>query len=212
MSIVTTPNRRAARRPSSEVRRLVLAAAEDLFVRLGYDATTTKAIADRAEVSERLIYSNFGTKEDLFREAVVSPFDELIDRYVAAWADSPADTSVDALMALFVRGFFELARRNRALLLSCVTGDDSGGERPQRMIVQRFATAVQGMREAALAQGSTHGLRKFEASATIAASAGMVLSVAVLDDLLFPPGHARPSADQLIEEMVTLICHGIVEA
>ena len=182
-----------------------------MFVRLGYEATTTKAIADRAEVSERLIYSNFGTKEDLFREAVVSPFDQLIDHYVAAWADSPANASVDTLMTVFVRGFFELAHRNRALLLSCVTGDDPGRDRPQRIIVNRFATAVQSMREAAIAQRGPHGLRSFDARATIAASAGMVLSVALLDDLLFPEGYERPSIEELIAEMVTMICHGIVE-
>jgi AcrR family transcriptional regulator len=191
---------------------LLLAAAGDLFVRLGYDATTTMAIAKQAAVSERLIYSNFGTKEDLFREAVISPFDALIDRYVQAWADGPADAAVDDLMRLFVHGFFELARRNRALLLSCVVRDDAGKERPQHVIANRFATAVHSMQEAAIAQRLSHGLRGYAANATIAATVGMVLSVALLDELLFPKGFDRPTVEELIDEMVTLICHGIVEA
>jgi len=181
-------------------------------VRLGYDATTTKAIAKQSGVSERLIYSNFGTKDELFREAVISPFDALIERYIQAWADGPADATVDDLMRLFVRGFFELARRSRALLLSCVVRDDTGKERPQQVIANRFATAVQSMQAAAVAQRLNHGLRGYLPNATIAATVGMVLSVALLDELLFPSGCDRPTVEELIDEMVTLICHGIVKA
>ncbi len=188
----------------------MLDAAEDLFVRLGYDATTTKAIADRADVSERLIYSNFGTKDDLFREAVVSPFDDLIGAYLKAWSEAPEDAPVEELMAMFVRGFFELAHRNRALLLSCLTVDDLREDRPHALIVQRFASAVQSMRDGANVLSGSHGLREFVPSAVVAASAGMVLGVALLDDLLYPPDSERPTADQLIDEMVTLVCHGIV--
>lgn len=188
----------------------MLDAAEDLFVRLGYDATTTKAVAVQAGVSERLIYSNFGTKDDLFREAVVSPFDDLIAAYVKAWSDSPDDAPVEELMTMFVRGFFELAHRNRALLLSCLRVDDIHEDRPHGVIVQRFAGAVQSMRAGASALRGSHGLRDFVPSALIAASAGMVLGVALLDDLLYTQESERPTADQLIDEMVALVCHGIV--
>jgi AcrR family transcriptional regulator len=49
----------------------VLVAAEDLFLRQGYTATTMKAVAAHAGVAKATVYSNFPTKEELF-EAVLT--------------------------------------------------------------------------------------------------------------------------------------------
>src|SRR5258706_2575766 len=71
-----------ARRPSAEVRELMLTAARELFLAKGYEAATTKEIALRAGVSERLLFTNFGAKGALFRDAMIPPFAALTDSYV----------------------------------------------------------------------------------------------------------------------------------
>lgn len=57
---------RVYRRKTDEV----LDAAEQAFLEAGYATTSMDAIAERAGVSKRTVYSNFGSKEDLFAEVI----------------------------------------------------------------------------------------------------------------------------------------------
>jgi AcrR family transcriptional regulator len=65
---------RAERRRQTEDR--ILVAARDLFVRLGYERTTIRAIAAAAEVDPSLVMQYFGSKDRLFRQAASLPQDE----------------------------------------------------------------------------------------------------------------------------------------
>ncbi len=58
--------RRVYRRKTEEV----LDAAEQAFLEAGYATTSMDAIAERAGVSKRTVYSNFSSKEDLFAEVI----------------------------------------------------------------------------------------------------------------------------------------------
>jgi TetR/AcrR family transcriptional regulator of autoinduction and epiphytic fitness len=51
-------------------RRAVVAAASDLFVDLGYPATTLAAIAERAGVSVQTVYAQFGNKSTLLKKVI----------------------------------------------------------------------------------------------------------------------------------------------
>jgi TetR/AcrR family transcriptional repressor of mexJK operon len=64
-----TPTRRT-RGPSRSKHRDILDGALDLFLELGFDATTIEGVADRAGVSKQTVYAHFGDKETLFRELV----------------------------------------------------------------------------------------------------------------------------------------------
>src|SRR5258708_5357527 len=77
------------RRPRGEPRRLLVAAAQEIFNRKGYASTSTREIADTAHVSETLMFRYFGSKAGLFREAMVLPFVELVDREVAGRRTNP---------------------------------------------------------------------------------------------------------------------------
>lgn len=59
--------RRAA---AAETRRAILQAAREVFLELGYVATTMQAIADRAGVALDTIYASAGRKPRLFRELI----------------------------------------------------------------------------------------------------------------------------------------------
>lgn len=62
---------RAVGRPKDPGKRAaILGAAKDLFVAKGYEATSMDAVADAAGVSKLTLYSHFGDKLGLFREAV----------------------------------------------------------------------------------------------------------------------------------------------
>ena len=73
------------RRPRGEPRKLLLAAARDLFARQDYRSTTTREIAEAAGVTEHLLFRNFGSKAGLFREALVLPFTGFVDAFGGTW-------------------------------------------------------------------------------------------------------------------------------
>jgi AcrR family transcriptional regulator len=68
-----------ARMSSAERRAELLAVARELFVASGYRGTTTLAVAQRAGVSEALVVKHFGTKENLYRQALAEPVLSMLD-------------------------------------------------------------------------------------------------------------------------------------
>ena len=91
------------RRPRGAPRKLLLAAARDLFARQDYRSTTTREIAAAAGVTEHLLFRNFGSKAGLFREALVLPFTGFVDDFGGTW-DSvvPEETDEKELARRFV--------------------------------------------------------------------------------------------------------------
>lgn len=68
------------RMPGDLRRATLVELARRTFIAGGYHATTTRAIAEAAGISETLVLKHFHSKEELFRTAVVEPFFELLDR------------------------------------------------------------------------------------------------------------------------------------
>ncbi len=67
-------------RPGLETRERILAAALEIFSERGFDGTTTRDIAARADVNLGLIKYYFGSKEKLWRAAVDRASGELAQR------------------------------------------------------------------------------------------------------------------------------------
>jgi len=185
------------RRPTGEPRRLILAAARDLFSRRGYSDTSTRELADRAEVSETLIFRYFGSKAVLFREALVVPFVEFVDD----WAERK-----------FTRGYvtdvYQLFRANRGLL-AVVWAADTNEEHvlAESGVLDEVTGAL-----AKLVEVSRSAMRRrhpeiehredLGSRAVLAVSAGM----AAFGQSFY--GGPRPSDDDVIDELVELILHG----
>ena len=74
------PARRRGRpRGGTDSRARIIAAAVDEFGEQGYDGSTVRSIAARAGVDSALVHHYFGTKADLFAEAVGIPLRPDID-------------------------------------------------------------------------------------------------------------------------------------
>jgi AcrR family transcriptional regulator len=81
------------RRAPEQRRAAVVAAARELFLANGVEATSVDAIARRAGVAKGTVYLSFPTKQHLVR-AIEEEFDALIlDRLHAATAAAPADAA-----------------------------------------------------------------------------------------------------------------------
>lgn len=197
----SSPARR--RRSSADVRALLLESARELFLSKGYEATTSREICDRAGVAEPLLFSNFGSKAGLFEAAVLAPIAEFVGKYASSWRDVGEEKPSERVDA-FVPGLFEMAQRNRTVLLEALVQrlHRESGDEPD--LIDQVAATLQGL------QGVSDLDRydDVDAPAAVTAALGMVLGVALLDDLLFPGGSRRPSRERLVSEMEKFLLYG----
>ncbi|WP_214407828.1 TetR/AcrR family transcriptional regulator [Pseudonocardia lacus] len=90
------PAASTGRRPrdSAATRHALLTAARELFAQHGYDATTVRAVADRAGVNQALLFRYFGNKRGLFANAVQGEARELLE----GPAENLLERSLDAML------------------------------------------------------------------------------------------------------------------
>lgn len=109
---IAPPSRRQAHK--LETKRMLQQAALDLFAKLGYDETTTEAIAEKAGVSPRTFFRYFPTKESVLFVGESDWFQTFADEYV----NQPLSLSdVDALRTTFVSLGPGWVKIRRSLLL-----------------------------------------------------------------------------------------------
>src|SRR4051812_27460526 len=118
--------KRTLRKPE-EVRSLLLDAAREVFGERGFEAATTLEIAKRAGVAHALLFRHFGTKAELFEQAVFSPFEAGLGEILAQWGTyghephSPAVSSTD-----FVNLAWGFLQRNAHVISALVRSPDLG--------------------------------------------------------------------------------------
>lgn len=86
-------------------RERILASAVDEFAEQGYDGATIRGIAARADVDSALVHHYFGTKADLFAEAVGAPMrpDVDIPRLLTAPRDELGEHIVRYVLEMWER-------------------------------------------------------------------------------------------------------------
>jgi AcrR family transcriptional regulator len=194
---------RRPRRSTGEIRTLLVDAARALFLANGYEHTTTRDIAAKAGVTEKLLYTNFGTKADLFEAAVLESFTEIVEDYTTIWTAKDDGLTPEQRMSKLVNALFTLAEESRSLLRSAL----GSTEEPDALLLDRFAQTLQSMQGAAYEVIETEGYR-YDPPASIAATAAMVFGMALMDDMLFPAGRRRPSRARRIDAMVQILSYG----
>jgi AcrR family transcriptional regulator len=197
------------RRPSEEVQALILVAARELFQVKGYGATTTREIAARAGVAEALLFTNFGSKAQLFERAVAGPFDEFVDDYIRGWQQTPGDASGPERLEGFIRGLMDLTERNRGLLVDAISprsnAPSNGPDSARAAVISGVSRAIQ--RVHALDHGPHPWT--FEPDTILAATTGMVMSTVLLDQLLFPAEGPLPDRDDLVGALARFMLYGL---
>lgn len=114
--------RQRLRRSSAEVRSLLYQAARDVFAERGYRRASTREIAQRARVTEAMLFRHFGSKSQLFEEAVFDPFVQFLDEYIAKYLDgNRGDMPTAQLAYQYVTGVYALFVSNRDLLATMLS-------------------------------------------------------------------------------------------
>lgn len=186
------------RRSSEEVRALVLDAARELFAQRGFGGTTTRDIADRAGVSETVLFRNYGTKERIFQAAVVQPIDDFLRTYTTGWLDIPlGESDPDEMLRTFVESLYDLALSNRNLLRAAA-GEELGRE---------GQTALARLEHMAAEIARAHGY-SYDPPIAVRAVVAMVLTMALFNEALF--GSDTPAdRDGVLAELTGILTRGL---
>jgi AcrR family transcriptional regulator len=202
-------DKKATRRRRGEPRRLLLEAARDLFSAQGYSGTSTREIAERAGVSETLMFRYFGSKVGLFREALVSPFVEFVEDFNAKWqAGSNANLDEEELSRRFIGDLFDLFRKNRGLVVMLWAADaQSGSELAEAGVFDEINEELRvlveiGTAESVRRQGRALGRQDLATRSTLAMVAGM----AVFGESFY--GKKPPARKDIVEELTQAVLHG----
>ncbi len=200
------------RRSGEEIRQLIIDSARELFGERGYAATTTRAIADRAGVTEPLIFRNFGGKAALFEQAVALPFNRLLGDYLTVWRNREPTTKGSMIrMRHYVESLYDYLRENKALLRALILSMQSDDPELAHLMHQpsapiiRYLDQVGKLGETSLPQVGWVGINL---QIAVRISFGFIFSLAVFDDLFFAEGR-HPKRVQLIDEMVAYLVHGL---
>jgi AcrR family transcriptional regulator len=199
----------AVRRPRGEPRRLLLAAARDLFARQDYRSTTTREIAEAAGVTEHLLFRNFGSKAGLFREALVLPFTNFVDEFGRTWESVvPDETDEEELTRRFVGHLYDVLVDHQGLLATLMASDalseeeqaDAGIADIRRALTVLSQIGAEGMR--------IRGMRSSEPDLPAYSTVAMIAGMAALRSTYF--GAEQPSREAIVEELVQALLHGLL--
>lgn len=138
-----TPRRRGRRQGEPVSREAVLAAAKRRFASQGYERTTLRSIADDAHVDPSMVLYLFGSKLDLFREALRL----IIDPQVLVTALSEGDGDIGTRLVRVYLQIWESPETGPSMvaMLQSATSNSDAHEAFRSFMQTYVLTAVAGV-------------------------------------------------------------------
>ncbi|MGA8330658.1 MAG: helix-turn-helix domain-containing protein [Mycobacterium sp.] len=198
-----------SRRPRGAPRKLLLAAARDLFARQDYRSTTTREIAEVAGVTEHLLFRNFGSKAGLFREALVLPFTEFVDDFGRTW-DAVVHEEADEqkLTRRFVGQLYDVFAEHQGLLLTLMASQALSDEEAADTGIADIRQALTVLSQIGAEGMRMRGMRTSHPDLPAHSTVAMIAGMAALRSTYF--GSEQPPRDAIIDELVQAILHGFL--
>jgi AcrR family transcriptional regulator len=201
---------RRARRAPGEIHDLILDAARQSFNERGYARATTRDIAARADVNETLLFRNFGSKANLFAEAVLEPMADFLRQWLEL-TDPDTDAVMDVIQERFTDSLYASVTENRGMLLtffatSVFEPEVLAGHAATAHVEAALDELADACEERLVRLGvDTAGMDvRISARGTIA----MILAMALFEEWLLPHGAHRPSRTEVVEELTRQILYG----
>jgi AcrR family transcriptional regulator len=201
------PNRpRRTRRSGEEVRSRLLTAGRQIFAERGYAGASTREVAERADVTEVLLFRHFGSKAGLFDEAVLEPFARFVDEWASRWERLKiSDESMEQLSREYIDLLYRFFEDNRQLVVALLSARSHHPSADDRLD-ELFARLEQTVRDGA----ARYRLPIRNPTTTVRLTFGMVLSAVVHSQILFPAKSAL-TPEQTIDEITRYMLYGIAD-
>jgi AcrR family transcriptional regulator len=193
-----------------QAKPLLLDAAREVFATRGFQGARTKEIADKAGVSEALLYRHFGSKAGLFEEAILEPVNSFVAEFVERWRTEWDQTRpFHETVGAFMEGMYDLMREHRSSVLALLAAqafeDEMGGSSDHPPLFAMLAD----LEEVASVESKS---RHFIPAPALTTRVAVTLAVAMglLEDFLFgPPEAQHVTRDAVITEMTMMVVTGI---
>jgi AcrR family transcriptional regulator len=198
-----------SRRTTDEVRRLILDAAAELFGAQGYARTSHREIAAKAGTAESMIFRNFGTKAELFRQAVLEPFNRHLEQFSATWNSQLQDrVSGEEIFRLFITGLYDLAMQHRNLLLALMAVSQFEGEGGAEIDFNLVDLIAEGRRMLAV-EAQSRGWPEIDFTLATKSTIAAIVGMGLLDPWVNVEGEEHSNRAEVIDELVALCHNGI---
>jgi AcrR family transcriptional regulator len=163
-----------------------------LFDQRGYERVSIREIAERAGITQAAVFRHFGTKGDLYIEAVSQPFYGFVTGYLRRWIDGGHGSGTSLHHTeVFVDGLHHLLLDNRPLPAALAGQVGDAQERIQSKFLQDVLDRVE--REVTV-ETRVRGNETMDAGYAVRFAVALVYGVTILDDTLFPVGDRAPCA------------------
>lgn len=191
-------------------RQLLLDAARQIFAERGYRGTSTRDIAEKAGVTEVMIFRHFGTKANLFHEAVVDPFVTFVNDYVVAYRSRPhGQLSAEEEGRNLYQGLLDVLSSERGVLFALSVAREYGDlpTTSATKVEEAFEHVFAVLEEVVGTEARERGFEVANLPATVRAMFSMVLTVALHGDWL--QIGRRITESEMIETMTLLSVRGL---
>jgi AcrR family transcriptional regulator len=194
---------RRKRRSSEEVQARILDAAGAVFSVLGYEGATTREIAQRADVSETLLFRYFNSKTTLFDQVVFAPFDQLMGRFLQSALSQATYAERVRNSERFIAALFAFLDENRALVGALTLARGGVGERFDGLRSYFAAAAAQVEMQHAV----SGGVVDVKPDLAVRLGFGMVVAAVLMEDWLFPDG--APDRREIVEALARMLTRAL---
>lgn len=201
-----------AKSASSKVR--LLEAAIELFAANGFEGVSTGDVASRAGYSQAIIHYHFGSKDELWREAMTHLLRDLDARFPLDIKELSDLQPLDRLKVV-VRRFIALSAHSTALTSILARETLSNGERLKWLVNRHFEKRVDFL-EKILAElmitGEASRVPSYVATQLILLSSSFLFCMAPLIKQVHGVDPLeRAELDRLPDDLLTLFLHGLLK-
>jgi AcrR family transcriptional regulator len=167
-------------------------------------------VAQRANVSEALLYRYFGSKAALFEESVNEPYRRFVKEFLDGWESLDQRLPNEEMVGRFVSGLYDFVIDHRDLLFALVAANRFGdGDIDETGVLSQ---EVGRLAEFTAREAKDRGLGHVDLEMAVSCTIAMVFAMALLDDLLFAKGRRHPSKKRLVEQMSRYAAAGVQQA
>jgi AcrR family transcriptional regulator len=193
-------------------RARLLAAAREVFAEKGH-AGSARDIAERAGITEAMVFRHFGTKTALFEEAALEPLVAFIDDYVAEWDNRPhGHRDPEAELRDFFTRLLGVLAADRSLLLAVLAAGEFKDELAPaaHRLEQAFGRVLELFERMLEEELAVRGLHTDNRPALIRIMVGLMISFALTPNWLrIGDQPADITASEVITEAARVIASGL---
>jgi AcrR family transcriptional regulator len=187
-----------------------LEAAREVFGDKGFEAATTLEIAKRSGVAHALLFRHFGTKAELFEQAVFEPFETGIGQVLEQWQTyGPEPHSPQVSSTDFVNLAMDFLQRNANVISALARSPDYGARVYGEGGDSSLSTLLDTLSEALETEVKVHGWSGIDVPIAMRVAFCAVLGITVFDRWVFPGGDRHPADERLRIELAAFLAAGL---